>query len=103
MNFRNIKKASDYEVKTWLIKELELNSYQKKKLWGEDIIEEGPFYFFKDRKYQDNFRLRLSVIFYPIVVLLLLIGLPINYIITGSWGYGKKWNFVLNWIDKIRG
>lgn len=101
MNFRNIEKASSYEVKEWLIKELKLNDYQIQKLNRESIIEDSPFYISKEKKYQSNIWLRLSIIFYPVVVLLLIIGLPINYIITGRWGYSNKFNFILNWINRI--
>lgn len=101
MNFRNIKQASNYEVRRWLIKELKLNDYQIQKLNRENIIENGHFYIFEDKKYQSNIWLRLSIVFYPIVWLLLFIGLPINYIVTGRWGYNRKWNFIINWIDKI--
>lgn len=62
-----------------------------------------------DRQDTDNQKLginekalKLGLIIDPIVVLLLIIGLPINYIITGRWGYSSKFNFILDWIDKIR-
>lgn len=96
MNFRNIKQASNYEVKKWLIKELKLNNYQIQKLNRESIIRDSPFCIFKEKNYQSNIWLRLSIILYPIVVLLLIIGLPINYIITGRWGYSSKFNFILD-------
>lgn len=101
MKFRNIKKASEYEVRKWLKETLNLSDYQQEKLWREEIIERAPFYFFKRKKYQPNIWLRLSIVLFPFVWLLLFIGLPFNYIITGRWGYGKRWNFIVDWVDKI--
>lgn len=101
MRLRNIQKASDYEVRKWLKETLNLSDYQQEKLWREEIIERAPFYFFSRKKYQPNIWLRLSIVLYPFVWLILFIGLPFNYFITGRWGYSKKWNFILNWVDKI--
>lgn len=93
MNLLRYKRANDYEVRNWLINNIpELTKYQEEKIRDEEIIRFSPFYFYKEPKKVNNPLIRLTIIFYPIVWLLLFIGLPINFIFTGKWGYGGiKW------------
>ena len=102
MNFRNLEKANNHEVEKWLIENIaEITNYQKSKIYSEEIVRWAPFKFYKERKHNPNFFERLSVIFFPIVWILLFLGLPFTYIINGSWGYGKSFNWILNWVDRI--
>lgn len=47
--------------------------------------------------------LRLTMPFALITMLLMFIGLPINFLITGSWLYdlGEK-NYILNWFKSLK-
>jgi hypothetical protein len=95
MNLINLKKVSDYQVQEWLEKKIrELTPYQKKCIRDEQIIRFAPFYFMERRKKTNNILLRFTIIFILPVLLLLFIGLPFNFFITGTWGYGyekMKW------------
>ena len=103
MNFRNLEKANYREVEEWLKKSsLNLTDYQKRKLWDDEIIRFSPFEFYKNKKSVTNIWLRFSIIFLPIIWVLLFIFLPLTFILTGSWGYGKKFNWILNWMDKVK-
>lgn len=103
MNLRNIQKANDYEVENWLKESIpELTSYQKSKIYDNEIIRFSPFEFYKEKETTSNIWLRLSVIFLPVVWIILLLFLPITFILTGRWGYNKRFNWILNWMDKVK-
>jgi hypothetical protein len=93
MNLINLKRVSDYKVQEWLEKKIpELTPYQKQKIYDYEIVRFAPFYFMERRKKTNNIFMRLSIIFMLPVFLLLIVGLPFNFFITGSWGYKKlKW------------
>jgi len=47
--------------------------------------------------------LRLTLPFAIILFILMFISLPINFIITGSWGYPlKEKNYILNWFRSLK-
>lgn len=103
MNFRNIKKASTYEVESWLKKSIvELTPYQKNKMQEDEIVRFSPFEFYKEKEVTSNIWIRLSVIFLPILWGLLFVFMPLTFIFTGRWGYGKNFNWILNWMDKVK-
>ncbi|MBG0514080.1 MULTISPECIES: hypothetical protein [Elizabethkingia] len=103
MNLRNIQKASDIEVENWLKESIpELTSYQKSKIYNDEIVRFSPFKFYKEKKETSNVWLRLSIIFLPIVWIILFLFLPLTFIITGRWGYSNKFNWILNWMDKVK-
>jgi hypothetical protein len=95
MNLSQLQRADFLEVKSWLNKEIELTPYQYSKL--DDIY--SPYYFYKRKdKIKSSFLWRLTLPFFGIIYLLFVIGLPINFILTGSWGYNKKFIcFFLAW------
>lgn len=97
----NLEKAFDHEVRNWLEKSIpELTKYQLEKIRYDEIIRFAPFEFYKRRKKTKNFFMRLTIILYVAMWLVLFIGLPFNFIITGNWGYNKlKW--FANWGHKI--
>ena len=98
MNLHNLQKVPDYRVKKWLEESIrDLTPYQKQKIFDDEIIRFSPFEFYEKRKVVSSFWIRLTIIFIPFVWLLLFIGLPFKFIVTGQWGYGKK---MLNWYDK---
>lgn len=99
MRFTNLKEAQDWEVKEYFAENLNLSNEQKRIL--SEVIEKSTFYFYKEKDYQPNFLLRLTILLFPIAYLLVLVGLPINFIITGKWGYGKV-NWFLNWLNNLK-
>ena len=58
--------------------------------------------FYYEEKIPVNFWYRLTLPFALITILVMLIGLPINFILTGNWGYplGKN-NRIYNWLKSL--
>ena len=102
MNLINLQKVSDYRVQDWLDKKIkDLTPYQKEWIRNEEIIRFAPFYFMERRKKTNNILLRFTIIFMLPVLLLLIVGLPLNFFITGSWGYNfEKMKWYSNWTSK---
>lgn len=104
MKISYLIRASDYEVREWLEKELDLIPYQKEKLNNNEIIRFSNLYFYKIPKKEKVSRLwRLTILFFPIYYLLAFCFLPINFIFTGKWGYGRNFidKFHSVWVRKI--
>lgn len=101
MKLHNLEKVSNYKVQDWLKKSIpELTEYQKQRIRDDEIVRFAPFEFYKRRKKVDNFFLRLTILFIPIVWLLLVVSLPFNFIITGRWGYDyDKLNWFTKWMN----
>ena len=100
MNFRNIKKASDYKVSDWIKKEFNLTVYQNEKLIENESVRWAPFEFYQKREIHSNIWIRLSVILIPFVWIILFLGLPITFICKGHFGYDEKYfGWILRWLD----
>jgi len=96
MKLINLKKVNDYTVEDWLENNIkELTPYQKEWIRDQEIVRSAPFEFYERRKKIDNIFIRLSVIVMPVVFCVIVIGLPINFLIKGKWGYNS-----LNWYSK---
>lgn len=100
MNLVNLKRVSDYQVKDWLENHIkDLSPYQKEWIENEQIIRFAPFYFMEKRPKVNNVFLRFTIIFMIPILLLLIIGLPFNFFITGSWGYSdSKMKWFSKWV-----
>jgi len=77
-----------------------------KNVSGEEMadrfIELGLDYFTEE---QDKVKIwvRLTLPFALIVMLIMLVGLPITFLITGRWGYNlSDENFLLNWFRMLK-
>ena len=91
MNLVNLKRVNHYDVNKWLEKEIrDLTPYQKQRIWDDEIARRAPFYFMEKRKRSKNILVRLTLIFVPPVFIILAMGLPFNFILTGNWGYSDK-------------
>lgn len=75
----------DYEFRDFLKKHLQLNESQMKKLREAPIWENSDFSLYKPTPRTKSIWIRLTVVLYPLVILLLLLGLPLNYLFTGMW------------------
>ena len=96
----DLKKASDRDVEKWLIKNIpELTAYQKEKIHDSEMIRFSPFYFMERNKKVKNILLRFTIIAMLPVLILLIVGLPFNFFITGSWGYGSKMRWYGRWVS----
>jgi|ERR1700741_354872 len=104
MKFSYLRRASDHEVEKWLTESLDLTAYQKEKLRDREIVRFSSFYFYKTQKKEKVSVLwRLSIIIYPVYYLLAVCFLPIKWIFTGTWGYGRNFvdNFHSKWTRKL--
>lgn len=100
MRLYDLQKVWDSDVVKWLEDSIpELTAYQKKNIRDKEIVRFAPFYFMKRTKKVNNKLTRFSVIFLLPVLILLLIGLPINFFITGKWGYSEKMRWYGKWVN----
>lgn len=98
MKIYDLKEVYNYEFVVWLLNNLpELNAYQKQKIKDINYNQDSDFYIFKKKEKTSNIFLRLTIILFPIVYLLIVLSLPINFIFSGRWGY-KYEN--LGWFNK---
>ncbi len=105
MNFSNLHKAHDYEVNTWLADRLSLTPYQMDILRTKELVRCGPYRFYKQRQKEPvSILWRLTLIFVPIYWIIMFIGLPINFTITGRWGYSQTFvdKFHGPWFNKLK-
>ena len=70
-------------------------SYQKEFIRSGELVRYAPFEFYEKGKKINNIFVRLSIIFMPIAFIVLVFGLPINFLIKGKWGYDR-----LSWYSK---
>lgn len=88
MKLHNLKKATDFEVEKWIMGKVpEISAYQKEQIREREIVRFSEFYFYKKRPRVRNFWLRLTIVFIPVVLLILILGLPFYFFATGTWGY----------------
>jgi hypothetical protein len=97
-----VEKIDRYFIETKFKKE-----FQELKDIDSDVLEErlkniGIYNYEEIDKFETNLFIRLSLPFALIVWILLFIFLPVNYILTGKWGYNfKNKEFLVNWFRKL--
>jgi hypothetical protein len=103
MKISNLKRAHDLEVQKWMEDNLNLNPYQKEKLRNDEIVRFAPYYFYKIEKSKTSFIWRLTLPLFVPYWIILFIGLPFNFLITGKWGYGRGFidKFHSKWVRKL--
>lgn len=100
MRLYDLQKVWDSDVVKWLEESIpELTAYQKERIRDKEIVRFAPFYFMKRTKKVNNMLTRFSVILLLPVLILLIIGLPINFFITGKWGYSGKMRWYGKWVS----
>lgn len=105
MKLHQLQRTSDYKVREWMVKELELTPYQKNKLYQHETIRFAPFYFYERRqKEKVSILWRFTIMPFLICTLILFIGLPFTFLVTGKWGYSQKVydNFYGKWMHKLQ-
>jgi hypothetical protein len=73
-----------------------------KKINSEYIIDNmrgSNMEFYYKEEIKTSLLIRLTLPFALIIMLILLIVMPINYIISGKWGY--KWLWFANWLESL--
>ena len=64
-----------------------------------DHLRGSNLEFYKREKVETSLFIRFTLPFALIFMLILLIGMPINYIISGKWGYRVEW--INNWFKSL--
>lgn len=64
-----------------------------------NIIRSMNVTIYKNEKVETPLWIRFTIILFPIAYIVLFAFLPINYIITGKWGYNIKW--LKDWVDAL--
>lgn len=96
MKLLNLREVPQRKIEKWLEDNIvEITKYQKERMRDDEIVRFAPFEFYERRKKVDNVFVRLSIIFIPVIWIVLVAGMPFNFIVTGTWGYKK-----LNWFSK---
>lgn len=105
MKLSQLQKASDYDVQDWLEKSIrDLTPYQKQWIRNDELIRFAPFEFYqRPKKEKVNVLWRITILVFPIYILLLFLFSPIKWIVTGKWGYPQKFfdNFHAKWLRKL--
>ena len=105
MEWSHLKRATQFEIKDWIEENIpELTTYQKERMRDDEMIRFSPFYFYKRAERETpNILWRLTVLVLPVYWLTMVVSLPFNMIITGTWGYGRKFidGFHSKWMRKI--
>lgn len=104
MKLSNLTRASDHEVESWIIEKLRLNEYQRSKLREEEIVRFSHLYFYKPVKQNKvNVLWRLTILVWPVYIILLILTLPFKWMVTGEWGYGRNFldKFHYKWARKL--
>lgn len=104
MKLSKLEIASDYEVRDWLIKVLELTPYQQDVLRDREIIRFSIFYFYKRKKQvKVSIIWRFTLIAYLIWVLLLTLFSVLKWVFTGEFGYSSAFidKYLYNWKNKL--
>lgn len=100
MRLYDLEKARDSDVEKWIKETIpELTTYQKEKIKNNEIVRFAPFYFMKKTKKVNNILTRFSLLLLLPVLIMLIIGLPINFFITGKWGYSEKMRWYGKWVS----
>lgn len=103
MKLTSLKRASDFEVRDWMEESLQLTPYQKSVLADYEIIRFSPFYFYKSAKEKTPILWRFTLPLFPFYWTILVLFLPINWMMTGKWGYGRNFHdkFHSKWVRKL--
>lgn len=100
MNLFSLKRASTLDVERYFTEELKLSPYQKEK--AHDVFRESPYYFYESKEKTKSVWVRSTIFAWFVAFVLLVIFLPVNFIITGRWGYDdKKIRWYINWTDSL--
>ena len=97
------KKVHQRDVKNWIIGRLNLCDRDKDALWNLDLEESG-YTVWKKKKAKIHPWLRITLIFWALFFVLLLVCMPLNFMLTGSWGYNPEkrlFRFYTNWGEAL--
>jgi len=94
----NLKKADEYSAATELMKRLpDLGGLDTETMW--DAIRFSDLEIYKIKNKPVPLWLRLTLPFGLVAAVVLFIGLPVNFMFTGQWGY--NWLWLKNWFSAL--
>ena len=93
-----LKKQADYQVAREIRKTIPLLKSESTE-WICDRLAESDFVVYKKELVKTPALVRLSIIPALVVMAILFIFMPANYIISGHWGY--KWQWLENWLSSL--
>jgi len=93
-----LKKQADYQVAKSLRKTIPALQHETTE-WICDRLAESDFVVYKKKLVKTPVYIRLSIIPALVVMAILFIFMPVNYIISGHWGY--KWQWLENWLSAL--
>jgi len=105
MLYRKIKRtwSNGYANNTYQIKKV---FPELKKLSSEEMVDrfiELGMDFYREEKEPVNVLIRFTLPLAIIMMVIMLVGLPITFLITGKWGYSlNDKNVLLNWFRMLR-
>lgn len=105
MNLSRLKQASQHNVESWLIKELDLTNCQKNRLLEQELIRWSPFKFMEEKKKEEvDFLWRFSMLVLPFYIILVWLYNPLQFIFTGKWGINQTFltKFHYPWMYKLK-
>lgn len=82
--------------------ELKKNIPELYKVYYEHIVDHlrgSGLRFYKEDKVKTTFLFRLTLIPAILLMVVLFVGLPINYLLTGKWHY--DWNWLVKWFRML--
>ncbi len=96
--FWRLKKINYYFAAIKLHKILsKLNKYSVEEI--EDELRSSNLEIYEEERIQNNILIRLTMPFALLTMLVLILLSPINYILSGHWGY--KWLPLRNWFRAL--
>ena len=82
--------------------ELKKNIPELDNVYSDDIanyLRGSGLRFYKEIKVKTTFLFRLTLIPAILLIVVLFVGLPINYLLTGKWHY--DWNWLVKWFRML--
>ena len=105
MVFRKLKRVWSHNDMNYIPKFRETFP-ELNKLSSEEMCDRWislGIHFYSEEKTEVRRWVRLTLPFALILFVLMLIGLPFNFMITGKWGYGSgKESRIFNWFRALR-
>lgn len=91
MIYANLKKADSYEIEKWLEESIPyLTDSQKYQMRAIEIGRFTPFVIYRKVEPElPNMFWRFMTLLFPAIWLILALGLPLNMLATGGWGYKR--------------
>ena len=100
--YKEIEEFQDYELTNCVAYEMAIRNENISALVNKYLKKRFVFSY-TEEKNEVNGWIRITLPFALILMTLMLVGLPFNFIITGKWYYGNgEKSRILNWFRQLR-